>query len=207
LRAVTDSYRAQSYGFWPQENQRLPSSAPRVTVRYGVKVTGLLTAPGRGGGRPPHVTGVRTDRGDLTADLVIDATGRRSPVDDWLRQIGARAAATWRAECGIAYFSRHYRVRPGVGLPAPLVTRIVVALDEFPAGKWGGDNGAVQLPMEYQLLFDALVLAGLSDSEALRWLDGVRRTGLERRFTTRTIAAYQRWADLENLAPLDPPPL
>jgi hypothetical protein len=65
----------------------------------------------------------------------------------------------------------------------------------------------VQLPMEYQLLFDALVLAGLSDSEALRWLDGVRRTGLERRFTTRTIAAYQRWADLENLAPLDPPPL
>ena len=63
------------------------------------------------------------------------------------------------------------------------------------------------LPMEYQLLFDALVLAGLSDSEALRWLDGVRRTGLERRFTTRTIAADQRWEDLENLSPLAPPPL
>jgi hypothetical protein len=45
----------------------------------------------------------------------------------------------------MAYFSRHYRVRPGTGLPAPLATRTVVALDEFTAGQWGGDNGAVQL--------------------------------------------------------------
>jgi len=59
--------------------------------------------------------------------------------------------------------------------------------------------------MEYQLLFDALVLAGLSDSEALHWLDGVRRTGLERRFTTPAVPAEQCWKDLENLAPLDPP--
>lgn len=125
--------------------QRAAAAEPRVTVRCGVKVTGLLTAVGRPSGRPPHVTGVRTDRGDLAADLVVDATGRRSPIDDWLTQIGARITATSRAECGIAYFSRHYRVRPGVGLPAPLVTRIVVALDEFLAGKWGGDNGAVQL--------------------------------------------------------------
>jgi hypothetical protein len=63
------------------------------------------------------------------------------------------------------------------------------------------------LPMEYQLLFDALVLAGLSDTEALVWLDGVRRTGLERRFTTRALRADQCWNDLENLAPLDLPPL
>jgi hypothetical protein len=83
--------------------------------------------------------------GLLAADLVIDATGRRSPIDDWLTQIGARTTATWRAECGMAYFSRHYRVRPGADLPAPLVTRTVVALDEFLVGRWGGDNGAVQL--------------------------------------------------------------
>jgi 2-polyprenyl-6-methoxyphenol hydroxylase-like FAD-dependent oxidoreductase len=125
--------------------QRAAAAEPGVTVRFGVKVTGLLTATGRPDSRPPHVTGVCTDRGELAAGLVVDATGRRSPIDDWLTQIGARATATSRAECGIAYFSRHYRVRPGVGLPAPLVTRIVVALDEFLAGKWGGDNGAVQL--------------------------------------------------------------
>jgi 2-polyprenyl-6-methoxyphenol hydroxylase-like FAD-dependent oxidoreductase len=125
--------------------QRAAAAEPGITVRCGVKVTGLLTAPGRPDGRPPHVTGVRTDRGDLPADLVVDATGRRSPVDEWLTQAGARATATWQAECGIAYFSRHYRVRPDADLPAPLVTRIVVALDEFLVGKWGGDNGAVQL--------------------------------------------------------------
>ena len=124
--------------------QRTAAAEPRVTVRFGVKVTGLLAA-GRVGGRPPHVAGVCTDWGDLAADLVVDATGRRSPIDDWLTQAGARTTATWRAECGIAYFSRHYRVRPGAGLPAPLVTRIVVALDEFLAGKWGGDHGTVQL--------------------------------------------------------------
>jgi hypothetical protein len=41
--------------------------------------------------------------------------------------------------------------------------------------------------MEYQLLFDVLVLAGLSATDALAWLHGVRRTGLERRFTTRAV--------------------
>jgi hypothetical protein len=63
------------------------------------------------------------------------------------------------------------------------------------------------LPMEYQLLFDTLVLAGLSDAEALAWLDGVRRTGLQRRFTTAAVGPNQRWDDLENLAPLDLPRL
>jgi hypothetical protein len=159
---------------------RAAAAEPRITVRFGGKVTGLLTAPGRSGGRPPHVTDVRTDRGEVAADLVIDATGRRSPIDDWLAQIGARATATWRAECGIAYFSRHYRVRPGAGLPAPLVRRIVVALDEFLAGKWGGDNGAVQLvvaPLAADRRFRAtkdpqVFTAVLRDSPGLRGLAG-----------------------------------
>jgi hypothetical protein len=127
------------------------------------------------------VTGVRTDRGDLAADLVVDATGRRSPIDDWLTQIGARTTATWRAECGIAYFSRHYRVRPDAGLPAPLATRIVVALDEFLAGKWGGDNGAVQL-----------VVAPLAADHRFR-------TARDPRVFTavlRTIPTYAAWLDV-----------
>ena len=121
-------------------------------MRCGVKVTRLLTARGRPGRRPPHVTGVRTDGDDLAADLVVDATGRRSPIDDWLTQLGARTSATWRAECGIAYFSRHYRVRPGAGLPAPLVTRIVVALLEQDEARFGqhpllpGGQAAAGLP-------------------------------------------------------------
>ena len=116
--------------------QRTAAAEPRVTVRFGVQVTGLLPRPDARR-QPPHVTGVRTDRGDLAADLVVDATGRRSPIDDWLAQIGARPTATWRAECGMAYFSRHYRVRPGAELPGLLATRIVVGARRVPGRQMG----------------------------------------------------------------------
>ena len=161
--------------------QRAAAAEPRVSVRYGVKVTGLLAAPGRPGSRPPHVTGVRTDGGDLAADLVVDATGGRSPIDDWLTQIGARTTATWRAECGISYFSRHYRVRQGADLPAPLVTRTVVAFDEFLAGKWGGDNGAVQL-----------VVAPLAADHRFR----TAREPAVFTAVLRTIPAFAAWLDV-----------
>jgi 2-polyprenyl-6-methoxyphenol hydroxylase-like FAD-dependent oxidoreductase len=121
--------------------QRKVVEQPGVTLRCGVRALGLLAAPGS----PPRVTGVRTDEGDVAADLVVDATGRRSPIDRWLAEIGARPAANWRAECGVAYFSRHYRRRPGAELPGPPTTRIVMGLDEFTAGIWAGDNGAMQL--------------------------------------------------------------
>jgi hypothetical protein len=39
------------------------------------------------------------------------------------------------------------------------------------------------LPQEYQLVNDALVLSGLSSEEARRWLDRVRQRGMEARFT------------------------
>ncbi|HEY1298505.1 MAG TPA: FAD-dependent monooxygenase, partial [Chloroflexota bacterium] len=71
-----------------------------VTLRRCLAVTGLVALPGE----PPHITGVRTSEGDLPADLVIDAAGRRSPMDHWLKAIGAHAGATAWAECGVAYF-------------------------------------------------------------------------------------------------------
>jgi hypothetical protein len=83
--------------------RRAAEAEPRVEVRHTVKVTGLLTATGLavagpaarpGAARPPRVTGVRTDQGDVPAGLVVDAAGRRSPVDEWLARIGARPTAT-----------------------------------------------------------------------------------------------------------------
>jgi 2-polyprenyl-6-methoxyphenol hydroxylase-like FAD-dependent oxidoreductase len=112
-----------------------------VTMRCGVRVMGLLAEPGK----PPHVTGVRTDQGNLAADLVVDATGRRSPIDRWLEEIGTQPTATWWAECGVAYFSRHYRLRPGVPLPGHPATRIVATLDEFTLLISGADNGTMLL--------------------------------------------------------------
>jgi hypothetical protein len=114
---------------------------PGVTVRLGVRVAGLLARPGQ----PAHVIGVRTDQEEVSSDLVIDAGGRRSPIDRWLHDIGARPPATWSAESGVAYFSRHYRIRPGTPLPGGPSTRIVASFDEFTLAVFGADNSALQV--------------------------------------------------------------
>jgi len=81
---------------------------PRVTVRRGVQAAELLTGP------PispdiPHVVGVRTTTGEtLHADVVIDATGRRSRGPEWLVQVGARPALEEQADCGFAYYTRYF---------------------------------------------------------------------------------------------------
>jgi 2-polyprenyl-6-methoxyphenol hydroxylase-like FAD-dependent oxidoreductase len=112
-----------------------------IQFSCGERVLGLLARRTR----PPHVEGVRTESGMIQADLVVDATGYRSQIDHWIREIGADVASKFRAECGAAYFSRHYRQRDGSHLPGLLTTRKVVPLDEFGVGIWGADNGIMQL--------------------------------------------------------------
>ena len=122
--------------------RKMVAAEPGVKVQTGVRVSSLLARPGS----PPHVTGVRTlDGGAIAADVVVDATGCRSAIDQWLNEIGARPTSMQRAECGIAYFSRNYRLRPGATAPGPSTTRIVAGLNEFNAGVWGADNGKMQM--------------------------------------------------------------
>ncbi len=121
--------------------RRATATEPRVEIRNGMRVTGLLARSGE----RPHVTGVRTSEGNLSADLVVDASGYRSPIDRWLTEISAHPTVTLRAECGVVYFSRQYRLRSGMKPPGPLSTRVVLGLDEFTVGLWGGDNGSMQV--------------------------------------------------------------
>jgi 2-polyprenyl-6-methoxyphenol hydroxylase-like FAD-dependent oxidoreductase len=60
--------------------RRAIQAEPGVTARFGVRVLGLVAVPVPN----PRVTGVRTDHGEVLADLVVDASGRRSPIDRWL---------------------------------------------------------------------------------------------------------------------------
>lgn len=121
--------------------RRVLAIQPGVTLRTGVTVTGLTATHEN----PPRVTGVRTSEGGLSADFVIDASGGRSAIDGWLSEIDAHATAQSWAECGVAYFSRHYRVREGALLPGPRTTRIVAVLDEFMVGIWSADNNTMLL--------------------------------------------------------------
>jgi len=53
-----------------------------LEVLRGVSVTGLISQPR---GTTPHITGVRLDSGEqIAAQLVVDATGRRSRLPQWL---------------------------------------------------------------------------------------------------------------------------
>lgn len=91
---------------------------PGVTVRRGESAVGLITGP-PGSNGVPHVTGVRTDGGaELAADLVVDATGRRSPLPAWLSDIGATAPTEELEDSGFFYYGRHFRSADGSVPPA-----------------------------------------------------------------------------------------
>lgn len=86
----------------------------RVTALPGVRITGSTTVDGlvAADGR---VTGVLArDRGSgqpetLSADLVVDASGRGSRAPVWLAELGYPAPAVSRVRTDVVYVTRYYR--------------------------------------------------------------------------------------------------
>jgi 2-polyprenyl-6-methoxyphenol hydroxylase-like FAD-dependent oxidoreductase len=95
---------------------RAADAQPGVEVRRGVVVRGLLAgAPDVPG--VPHVVGVLTgDGGELRADLVIDAGGRRSAMPALLAALGGPVPVEEREDSGFIYYARFFR-SDGVGFP------------------------------------------------------------------------------------------
>lgn len=84
------------------------SSAPVAGVVAGTPVDGI-----------PRVTGVTLEDGStLTADLVVDCSGRRSPLPQWLESVGAAPAPEEHVEDGLMYFGRFYRLEDGQSFPS-----------------------------------------------------------------------------------------
>lgn len=81
------------------------ASEPGVVMQAGIEVTDLAIDQT---GTLPHVTGVRTSNGDIEADMVIDASGRRGRTFAWLEAAGISAYEDV-SDCGIAYYTRFYR--------------------------------------------------------------------------------------------------
>jgi 2-polyprenyl-6-methoxyphenol hydroxylase-like FAD-dependent oxidoreductase len=127
LEAVVAAAAADTYG---------------VAIRRGAAVAGLLTGdPGPDG--TPHVVGIRTSVGeDLRADLVVDASGRRSPLPGWLAAIGARPPLIECEDSGFVYYARHFHSADG-SYPAlegsPLMGHDSLSILTLPAeaGTWG----------------------------------------------------------------------
>lgn len=96
---------------------RTEGGVPRVTgVEW--RELGNDTRPSAGIAWQPRKTKLREDGRTrrIDADLVIDASGRRSPAPQWLQKIGAAAPHETTVPTGIFYFTRFYRLvgpRPG----------------------------------------------------------------------------------------------
>ena len=156
-----------------------------LPIRRGVAVASLLNGPSAMKGIP-HVTGVRTiDGEEVSADLVIDATGRASKLPDWLAAIGARRPIEEAEDSGFIYYSRYFRSKNGVVPPyrAGLHTYFQsFELLTLPgdAGTWSmtvfisaGDQALKRLrdPKHWTALVSACPLHS-------QWLDGEPITGV-----------------------------
>jgi 2-polyprenyl-6-methoxyphenol hydroxylase-like FAD-dependent oxidoreductase len=116
--------------------RRLVLAEPHVTLRHGVVASCLDAEPGA----VPRVTGVD----GRPADLVVDARGPRSSSDDWLSAIGAPPVREELYESGIVYFSRFYRVNPGVALPS-FVGPVAADLGYLKYAIFLGDNNTFSI--------------------------------------------------------------
>jgi 2-polyprenyl-6-methoxyphenol hydroxylase-like FAD-dependent oxidoreductase len=98
---------------------------PNVRFIEQYDIVGLETTPDRQGGpggeHPPvnkRVTGARIQRQEqgskpeiVTADLVVDITGRGSRMPAWLRDLGYQAPPEDTIKIDLAYTTRHYRFK------------------------------------------------------------------------------------------------
>jgi 2-polyprenyl-6-methoxyphenol hydroxylase-like FAD-dependent oxidoreductase len=83
---------------------------PEIELLPDTRVVGFL-------GESRRVEGARTEKGELRADLVVDALGRTSPAPAWLAEIGASPPELEASDCDVLYYTRYYRVRQGETLP------------------------------------------------------------------------------------------
>lgn len=174
-----------------------------VTIRSGVFVKDLRVTPGA----VPTVTGVVIEdadgRHELSADIVIDAGGRTSSAVEQLREAGV-AIAEESEDCGILYYTRHYRLNPGASEPERGKAPMTGDLEYLKFGVFPGDNGCFSITLcvpeiEEELrktivgpaVFDALctALPGLAP-----WVDPATSTAISKVFGMGDL--HSRWRDM-----------
>jgi 2-polyprenyl-6-methoxyphenol hydroxylase-like FAD-dependent oxidoreductase len=101
---------------------------PNVHFWDNQEVSGLIASEGR-----TRVIGVALGQKLLSADLVVDTTGRGSQSPRWLEEMGYPKPAEERVEVALSYTTRFFRRRPG-----DLGGDVAVIIPPTPSGKCGG---------------------------------------------------------------------
>jgi len=158
-----------------------------VGFQYGAEVTGFVSEQDENGGLP-RVTGVRLqDKKEVRSDLIVDTSGRRTRVGDWLAAIGTPKLEEVRSPCGIFYASRFYRLRDGK--PRPNNDGII-----------GGDLGYLKFgifPADARTF--SVTLAAAPDDDPLRTV--LRTSGFEK--VAHAIPMISEWIDPEVSEPIN----
>lgn len=123
--------------------RRYAETLPGVTIRQPCFVKHLRIERGV----QPRVTGVVLEDGsELAADLVIDAGGRNSDWADQLREAGANIPEA-AENCGVVYFTRHYRLLPGQSEPPRGAGSTTGDLGYLKFGVFPADNGCFSITL------------------------------------------------------------
>lgn len=153
-------------------------ATPGVDVRYGCPAAGLVTDTEVLAG-VPHVVGVRTEGGEtITARLVVDATGRRTPLPAMIEAAGGRRPAEESCEAGFVYNTLFYR---GEALPdyldAPLSAVGSISILTMPGDRGWWSVTLYHSPHDKEMrrvrdreVFERVVRALPSHAH---WVDGV----------------------------------
>jgi 2-polyprenyl-6-methoxyphenol hydroxylase-like FAD-dependent oxidoreductase len=166
---------------------RVAENTTGLKIVRGVTVDGLITNGALTDG-VPHVTGVRTRDGEeFTADLIVDAMGRKSKYIDWVTALGARPPYEEAFDAGFAYYSRHYR-SPDGSVPEAR-GRLMNALSTIGVMTLPADNGTW-----------VVVIVGSSGDKPLKTL---RRNDVYDR-VVRSIPHLAHWVDAEPVADVHP---
>jgi 2-polyprenyl-6-methoxyphenol hydroxylase-like FAD-dependent oxidoreductase len=92
---------------------RVAGETPGLTVRRGAAVRSLMTGPSAHGS-VPNAVGVELENGEhIDADLVVDATGRRSPLPRWIAEAGGPPVREELEDSGFMYYGRHFKSADG----------------------------------------------------------------------------------------------
>lgn len=115
-----------------------------VTIRSSAFVGGLVAEDDAG---RLAVTGVRLENGEtLAADIVIDAAGRHSQAVEWLAALGVTVADE-PVPAGILYYTRHWRLNPGMGEPPRNGVPGAGDLGYLKFGLFNADNGCFSVTL------------------------------------------------------------